>query len=191
MKDTVLTVVLPVSALARLDTLVPVIDEDPYFSIFGRATRMKVLRLSLMLGTDALQADYRDGLGALQGRRAVEQAESQRAAGKEYDPNDYGPPLSFGEYPTGTRRLNLRLPVFLIERLDGLVPCLDGDPVVGVLLPRATRSAALRYALANGLRQLEQKYLADLPGARPHPFADFGLYGEGEPKPAKPDASDG
>lgn len=180
MKDAPFTVLLPLSALGRLDTLVPLIAEDPYYSIFGRATRTKTLRLALLAGTESLEARYRDGQKALQDRRDEAEASFQaemRARLAEGGIAALGTNAEdFKEYPAGSRRLTLRLPVFLVRRLDGLIPALGCDPAVTCLVPRLTRSAALRYALAVGIGILEVKYLSPRAVLLPHPFVDMDLY---------------
>ena len=63
------------------------------------------------------------------------------------------PALSDGE-----RRLNLRVPVALLDRGDALVPVVAADAEMATTMGRVTRSSVLRRALLEGLKVLERRY---------------------------------
>lgn len=57
--DPTLTIRLPEEIMARADALIPALEADPAIRAHGRVTRSTAIRIAILRGLDALEADTR------------------------------------------------------------------------------------------------------------------------------------
>lgn len=57
-QDAQVTLRLPAGLVARLDALIPVLEQKPQIAAMGKVTRSKAARLALLRGLDALEREH-------------------------------------------------------------------------------------------------------------------------------------
>ena len=142
------------STVARVDALVPVLGTIDEIVIISTPKRNTVMRLAMLRGVAEAEAFFAEHpIGSATPTTAPEVSGTR-------------------EYRRNTVRVTLRLPAFLIDRLDALVAPFAHSEYFqfGGLMTRAT---VMRITLGRGLRKYEAEH-TDVLGDRSGPRRQVG-----------------
>ena len=136
------------STLRRADALVEWLNDVALYATIATVTRSTALRLALLYALEEYEEEYKDLADSLsQDTPASRTRPAQNVAGREH--------------------LALRVPDFLIARVDHLIPALEQDK--DLASGPISRATVVRHLIAHGVGILERKHMpAD---KRPSPFA--------------------